>query len=45
VAAIRQILADKAALADAGSALRAWVIEHYILEDHLDEWLSGLTKN
>lgn len=45
VAAIRQILADKAALADAGSALKSWVLEHYILEDHLDEWFKVLTKN
>jgi CDP-glycerol glycerophosphotransferase (TagB/SpsB family)/GT2 family glycosyltransferase/glycosyltransferase involved in cell wall biosynthesis len=45
VAAIRQLLADKAALIDAGSALKAWVLQHYILEDHLDEWLEALTKN
>jgi glycosyltransferase involved in cell wall biosynthesis len=45
VAAIRQILADKAALADAGSALKAWVLKHYMLEDHLDEWLEALTRN
>lgn len=45
VAAIRQLLADKAALADAGSALRSWVIQHYMLEDHIDEWLEALTKN
>jgi glycosyltransferase involved in cell wall biosynthesis len=45
VTAIRQVLADKAALADAGSALRAWVLQHYMLEDHLDEWLDALTKN
>lgn len=44
VTAIRQVLADKAALADAGSALRAWVLQHYMLEDHLDEWLDALTK-
>ncbi|WP_292742480.1 glycosyltransferase [Methylophaga sp. UBA3192] len=45
VAAIRQILADKAALVDAGSALKAWVLEHYMLEDHLDEWLSALARD
>jgi glycosyltransferase involved in cell wall biosynthesis len=45
VTAIRQVLADKAALANAGSALRAWVLQHYMLEDHLDEWLDALTKN
>ncbi len=45
IAAIRQILADKAALANAGSLLKTWVLEHYMLEDYLDEWLSGLTKS
>lgn len=45
VAAIRQILADKAALADAGSALKSWVLQHYMLEDHLDEWLKALTRH
>lgn len=45
VAAIRQILADKAALADAGSALKAWVRQHYMLEDHLDDWLEAMTRH
>ncbi|MCB2427791.1 glycosyltransferase [Methylophaga pinxianii] len=45
VAAIRQILADKAALAHAGTALKSWVLEHYMLEDHLDEWLEALVHN
>lgn len=44
VTAIRQLLTDKAALADAGLALKAWVIQHYMLEDHLDEWLDALIK-
>lgn len=45
VTAIRQILADKAALSNAGSALKGWVLENYMLEDHLDEWLEALTRN
>lgn len=45
VTAIRQLLADKPALAAAGEALKQWVLEHYILEDHLDEWLDALTNN
>lgn len=42
LAAIRQILADPTALQKAGDDLKAWVEEHYILEDHLDEWASAL---
>jgi GT2 family glycosyltransferase len=26
----------------AGEQLKAWVLEHYILEDHLDEWVDAL---
>lgn len=42
LAAIRQKLADKQALADEGQALRNWVMEHYILEDHLQQWAEAL---
>lgn len=42
VSAIRQILADPAALAESGEKLRHWVRENYILEEHLDEWLEAL---
>lgn len=40
---IRQKLADKPALAAEGRQLKEWVMTHYILEDHLDEWLEALT--
>jgi GT2 family glycosyltransferase len=42
VSAIRQILADPVALAESGEQLRLWVRQHYILEEHLDEWLEAL---
>lgn len=45
VTAIRQLLADKPALAAAGARLKQWVLQHYILENHLDEWLDALTNN
>ena len=41
--AIRTALSDTVSLHKAGDGLKAWVLEHYILEDHLDEWLSALT--
>jgi glycosyltransferase involved in cell wall biosynthesis len=42
LSAIRQILADPSALQQAGDELKAWVEQHYLLEDHLDEWFSSL---
>ncbi len=42
LAAIRQILADPSALQQAGDDLKAWVKQHYLLEEHLDEWFSSL---
>lgn len=44
IAAIRQKLADPAALTLEGQALKAWVHRHFILEDHLDEWARALLK-
>lgn len=41
--AIRKVLADPVALAAAGDALKQWVLDHYILEDHLVEWECALT--
>ncbi|MCX4187367.1 glycosyltransferase [Methylophaga sp. OBS4] len=43
LAAIRQALADPLALQQSGNRLKQWVIQHYLLEDHLDEWLQSLT--
>lgn len=42
LAAIRQILADPAALQKAGDELKAWVQQYYLLDDHLGEWFSAL---
>jgi glycosyltransferase involved in cell wall biosynthesis len=43
LAAIRQALADPLALQQSGNRLKQWVIQHYLLEDHLDEWLQSLS--
>ncbi len=40
--AIRSALADQDALHQQGDALKQWVQAHYILEDHLDDWVSAL---
>jgi GT2 family glycosyltransferase len=42
IAAIRERVAEPDALAREGDALRAWVEEHYRLEQHLDLWLRAL---
>lgn len=42
--ALREHLADPAASARAGADLHAWVHAHWLLEDHLDEWLGALTR-
>jgi GT2 family glycosyltransferase/glycosyltransferase involved in cell wall biosynthesis len=39
--ALRERIHDLAATAREGDAMHAWVIEHYILEDHLDSWLDA----
>lgn len=43
IAAIREHLADRNALKQRGRELQAWVHRHYLLEDHLDQWLRALT--
>lgn len=42
IAAVREKIADRASLAREGDALRQWVLDNYILEDHLDRWLDAL---
>lgn len=42
VEAIRERVHDLDAAECEGDTLRAWVLEHYILDDHTDEWLSAL---
>jgi hypothetical protein len=36
---IREAVADRAALANAGDRLREHVRQHWLLEEHLDDWL------
>ncbi|HLO61687.1 MAG TPA: hypothetical protein VK165_01850, partial [Azonexus sp.] len=43
IAAIREHLADRDALRRSGHELQRWVRQHYLLEDHLDDWLAALT--
>ncbi len=45
VEAIRQHVYDLDASERAGDRLRAWVQRHWMLEDHLDEWLTALTED
>ena len=42
--AIREHVNDLDAAEDAGDQLRQWVMEEWILEDHLDCWLKALTS-
>lgn len=43
VEAIRAHTYDLDAAEREGDALRAWVLEHYILDDHTEDWLRALT--
>ncbi len=45
IAAIREHLSDRAALRKKGLELQTWVRKHYLLEDHLDDWLTALRPN
>jgi len=42
--AIRAAISNPTALHQAGDNLRQWVLNDYILEDHLDEWLDVFTR-
>ena len=44
IAAIRERVAERDALACSGDALQAWVHRHYLLESYLDEWYAALTR-
>lgn len=41
--AIRERIHDLDATYKEGDMLREWVLKHYILEDHLDDWLKAVT--
>lgn len=42
IRAIREHCYDLQALGQAGDTLQIWVKKHWMLEDHLDEWLTAL---
>ncbi len=42
ISAIRERINDLDASAAEGDRLRDWVIKHWLLEDHLDDWLIAL---
>ena len=44
VAAIRERIYDLDAAAREGELLQQWVLENYMLENHVDEWLAALTR-
>lgn len=44
IEAIRERIYDLDAAEREGERLRQWVLQHYILEDHLGEWLRALTR-
>lgn len=45
IEAIRERVHDLDAAYMEGDQLRQWVLNHYILEDHLDEWLAALLRS
>jgi len=45
IAAIRQKIADPSASASEGQRLKQWVLDKFILEDHLDEWTLALLSS
>lgn len=45
IEAIRERINDPDAAYREGDALREWVLKHYILEDHVQEWLDALTPS
>ena len=44
IEAIRERVHDLDAAYREGDALRAWVGQHYLLEDHLDEWIGAYRR-
>ena len=45
IAAVREHLRDPDAARQAGVRLRRWVLDRWMLEDHLDEWLTALSHS
>ena len=44
ITAIRERCRERDTLIKEGEALRAWVLRHYILEDHLTGWQAALIR-
>jgi glycosyltransferase involved in cell wall biosynthesis len=44
VGAIRDALANPDKLHHSGDRLKKWVLDNYIIEEHLNEWMSALVK-
>lgn len=44
ITAIRERCRERDTLIKEGEALRAWVLRHYILEDHLTDWQAALIR-
>lgn len=45
IKAIREKVNEPDALVKEGRVLKQWVLEHYLLEDHLDEWMLAITPS
>ncbi len=45
IKAIREKVNEPDALVKEGQVLKQWVLEHYLLEDHLDEWMLAITPS
>jgi glycosyltransferase involved in cell wall biosynthesis len=44
IAAIRERIHDLDAAQAEGDRLRQWVVDNYMLEDHLDAWMAALVR-
>ncbi len=45
IKAIREKVNEPDALVKEGQVLKQWVLDHYLLEDHLDEWMAAITPS
>jgi hypothetical protein len=45
IKAIREKVNEPDALVKDGQVLKQWVLDNYLLEDHLDQWLEAITPN
>jgi hypothetical protein len=45
IKAIREKINEPDELVKEGQVLKQWVLDNYLLEDHLDQWLEAITPN